>query len=160
MQINPVMKLRAGEPWISAPQYGRSLKALTINLLVKNIDAALEFQTRVLQAQIVYSDPDIAVLEGYGAEWMLHADHTYTANPLRELTDSAKTRGIGVEIRLHGCDPDQAAARAKKFGFMVFADAKDKPHGLREAYLMDCDGYMWVVDIPIFDDAESPANPD
>ena len=145
------MKLRTGEPWMPAPQYGRSLKSLTINLLVKNIQAALKFQTDILQTEIVYADADIAVVQGYGAEWMLHADHTYLDNALYELASDVKPRGIGVEIRLHGCNPDQAASRARNFGYTVFADAKDKPHGLREAYLMDCDGYMWVVDIPIFD---------
>ena len=52
------MKLRTGEPWMSARDYGRSLKALTINLLLRNIDKALQFQPEVLGAEVVYSDPD------------------------------------------------------------------------------------------------------
>ena len=133
-----------------APEYGRSLKSLTINLLVQNIEAALVFQTQVLEADIVYSDPDIAVLEGYGAEWMLHADHTYLENPLHALVSKVNIRGVGAEIRLHGCDPDRAASNAADNGFTVVAEAADKPHGLREAYLMDQDGYMWVPDVPNF----------
>lgn len=141
------MKLRNGEPWMPAPQYGQSLKGLTINLLVSDVDEALRFQTNVLEASVVYSDPDIAVLQAYGAEWMLHADHTYDANPMYEqLTNDP--RGTGVELRLHGCDPDQAAKRAQQFGYTVFAEAADKPHGLRESYLVDSDGYMWVPDVP------------
>ena len=143
------MKLRTGEPWMPAPDYGRSLKALTVNLLVKNIDRALKFQTQVLQAEVIYSDPDIAVLSGYDAEWMLHADHTYLDNPLHELTARVSTRGVGAEIRLHGCDPDQAVKNAADHGFTIVADATDKPHGLREAYIMDQDGYMWVPDVPL-----------
>ena len=61
------MKLRTGSPWMPAAEYGRSLKALTINLLVRDIDKALLFQQEVLGATIVYSDPDFAVLRGYDA---------------------------------------------------------------------------------------------
>ena len=143
------MKLRTGDSWIPAPEYGRSLTGITLNLLVKSIDVSLQFQTRVLETTVVYSDPDIAVIQGCGTEWMFHADHTYDSNPLYNLlTDQ---RGMGVEIRLHGFDPDQAAERAKKFGYTVLAEAADKPHGLRESYLIDPDGYLWVPDIPTED---------
>ena len=146
------MKLREGEPWIPAPKYGRSLKSLTLNLLVRNIEVAVEFQTKVLDAVVVYSDPDIAVLQAYGSEWMLHADHTYLENSMYDLISKVKERGIGAEIRLHGCDPDNAAQRARQYGYQVFAEAADKPHGLRECYLQDPDGYMWVADVPCPDD--------
>jgi hypothetical protein len=29
------------------------------------------------------------------------------------------------------------------------AGALDKPHGLREAYIIDQDGYLWVPGIPL-----------
>jgi len=41
------MKLRTGEPWMPAPDYGRSLKALTINLRLRTIDMTLQFQREV-----------------------------------------------------------------------------------------------------------------
>jgi len=47
-----IMKLRTGEPWMPAPDYGRSLKALTINLLVRAIDTALQFLKEVLRADL------------------------------------------------------------------------------------------------------------
>ena len=53
-----------------AHDYGRSLRALTINLLVRNMDKALQFQREVLGADIAYSDLDSAVVRAYGAEWM------------------------------------------------------------------------------------------
>ncbi len=140
------MKLRTGDPWIPAPEYGRSLTGLTLNLLVKDIDVSLQFQARVLQTNVVYSDPDIAVIRGCGTEWMFHADHTYDSNPLYGLLSDQ--RGTGVEIRLHGFDPDQAVLRARQFGYTVLAEAADKPHGLRESYLIDPDGYLWVPDMP------------
>ena len=70
------MKLRKNDPWMSAAEYGRGLRGLTINLLVRDVAAALRFQLEVLGAQAIYSDPDFAVLQHGEAEWMLHADHT------------------------------------------------------------------------------------
>jgi catechol 2,3-dioxygenase-like lactoylglutathione lyase family enzyme len=142
------MKLRTGDPWMPAPQYGRALHGLTVNLLVRQIDAALHFQRQVLGAEVVYSDPDFAVLRHGEAEWMLHADHTYDDHPLHTSLASTSGRGIGAELRLHGCDPDQAEAAARRLGFTVIAGALNKPHGLREAYLLDADGYVWVPDVP------------
>lgn len=57
-------------------------------------------------------------------------------------------RGSGMELRLHGCDPDRAEERATAAGYEVLASAADKPHGLREAYIVDPDGYVWVPDLP------------
>jgi hypothetical protein len=54
-----------------------------------------------------------------------------------------------TEIRLHGCDPDQAEARPRKRGDTVLAGTVDKPHGLREVYLVDPDGYLWMPNIPV-----------
>lgn len=143
------MKQREDEPWMPADEYGRSLKGFGINLLVRDMAQALSFQTEVLQAEIVYSDPDFAVLKGYGAEWMLHADHTYRDHPLSGSLSPDMSRGIGVELRLHGCNPDEAEERAIEGGYTVLAGAMDKVHGLREAYLLDEDGYLWVPDTPL-----------
>ena len=141
------MKLRTGEPWMSSADYGRSLKALTINLLVYDIEAALRFQRQVLGASVVYSDPDFAAMQGYGAEWMLHADHTYQGHALESALTGVGARGAGVELHLHGCDPDEAEAAARSLGFKVLVSVTDTAHGLREAYLVDGDGYVWVPDV-------------
>lgn len=148
------MKLRASTPWMSGPAYGTSLQGLGVNLLVREIEPALRFQREVIGATVVYSDVDFAVLRGpafatQGGEWMLHADHTYDRHPLHPLAKQATQRGIGVELRVHGCDPDAAEANARRLGYAVLAHAEDKPHGLREAYLIDADGYCWVPDIPV-----------
>ena len=143
------MKLRTGTPWISGADYGHTLKGLSINLLVRDVAGALRFAERVLQAKIVYSDPDFAVLQACGSEWMLHADHCYDRHPMREIVAGDAPRGAGIEIRLHGLDPDQAVQRALALGYKLLAPAADKPHGVREAYLVDADGYVWVPDVPI-----------
>ena len=143
------MKLREGEAWIPADDYGRSLTGMGINLLVVNMQQALAFQTEVLGVEIVYADPDFAVLRGYGAEWMLHADHTFSDHPLSGSLTGDIARGVGVELRLHHCDPDAAEKRARAGEYTVLAQAMDKPHGLREVYLIDPDGYVWVADSPL-----------
>ncbi len=143
------MKKRTGDPWMPPPEYGHSLKGMTLNLLVRDIDRSIDFQTKVLQTEVVYSDPDIAVVRGFGTEWMLHADHTYLENNLYDLISNVSVRGTGIEIRLHGCDPDQAEKRARDLGYSVLTASTDKDaHGLRECYLIDNDGYIWVPDVP------------
>jgi uncharacterized glyoxalase superfamily protein PhnB len=140
------MKKRTGEPWMSAGQYGHSLRGLTVNLIVRNMARMLEFQQHVLEANTVYEDPDFAVFEGYGAQWMAHADHTYDHNPVGTLLTLKQPRGGLVELRIHGCDPDRAVQQAKQRGYEVVQTAADKSHGLREAYLRDAEGYLWVPD--------------
>ena len=142
------MKLRTGEPWMSSREYGRSLKALTLNLLVPDIERAVHFQREVLRMKVVYSDPDFAMVQGYGAEWMFHADHTYEGHPMKEVIAGLTRRGGGAELRLHGCDPDAAEAAARRRGYRVLEAATDKRYGLREVHVMDADGFVWVPDVP------------
>ena len=141
-------KKRTGDPWMPAPAYGRSLSGLSVNLLVREIDASLPFHLRVLGATAIYHDADIAVLQFDDAQWMLHAWHTYDKHPLyRDITGGA-ARGIGTELRLHGRDPDLAERTAQALGYEVVQHSADKPHGLRECFLRDADGYVWVPDVP------------
>ena len=140
---------RTGTPWMPADDYGRGLKGLGINLLVRDVAASVEFAQTVLGAEAVYADADFAVLGHGGAEWMLHADHTYEDNPLYGFVAGTEGRGAGAELRLHNCDPDRAEAAARAAGHTILAGAADKPHGLREAYILDPDGYCWVPDIPL-----------
>jgi catechol 2,3-dioxygenase-like lactoylglutathione lyase family enzyme len=130
-----------------ASEYSRTLKGLTLNLLVKEIEPALSFAQEVLGAEVVYSDPDFAVLSANGAEWMLHADHTYDKHPMGKTVTTGIARGIGAEIRLHGCDPDAAEQAARSGNYEVISSAIDKGHGVREAFIRDQDGYVWVPDV-------------
>lgn len=136
---------RTGTPWVPADAFGRTLKGFGVNLLVRDINASVVFATRVLGADVIYKDADFAVLRRDGAQWLLHADHTYEDNPLHGFVAGDAARGAGVELRLYDCDPDAAEAAARAGGHTVLAGATDKPHGLREAYLLDDDGYCWVA---------------
>lgn len=143
------MKLRTGDPFMPADALAHSLRGLSINLLVRDVDAAVAFQTKVLGATVAYADPDFAVLRGFGGEWMVHADHTYDGHPMQRALEPDAPRGPGVELRLHGCDPDRAAGAARSHGFRVLSPPADKGHGLREAHLVDADGYIWVPDVAV-----------
>ena len=132
-------------PWMPAPDYGRTLKpGIGFNLLVRDVKRGVDFCQKVLGATVTYADEDFAALRLFGAEWMLHADHTYSDNPLAGVIAGAEARGAGVELRVYGCDPDQAEAEARALGYTVLAGSMDKPHGLRECMIIDDDGYVWV----------------
>ena len=141
-----------------ADEYGRSLRGLSINLLVRDIPRAnllvrdargLAFAREVLGVEPVYSDPDFAVLRHGPSEWMLHADHTYRDHPLHGSLAADDPRGIGAEIRLHDTDPDAAEAAARAREDPILAGAMDKPHGVREVFILDPDGYLWAIDRPL-----------
>jgi len=79
---------------------------------------------------------------------MLRADHTYQRHALEDIFTQARWRGAGIELRLHGCDPDQAEAAARRRCYPVLVGATDSAQGLREACVMDGEGYVWVPDVP------------
>jgi uncharacterized glyoxalase superfamily protein PhnB len=135
---------------MSPPDYGRSLRpGLGVNLLVRDVAGAVRFAAEVLGASTIYADEDFAVLRLGEAEWMVHADHTYSDNPLTGILAGAETRGAGIELRVYGVDPDAAETRARDGGWTVLSGAIDKPHGLREAVLIDDEGYVWVPSLPL-----------
>jgi catechol 2,3-dioxygenase-like lactoylglutathione lyase family enzyme len=139
--------------FMSAEDYGRGLKGLGVNLLVRDVAKSIQFARLVLGAKLVYGDADFAVLRQgpagpHQAEWMLHADGTYHGHPLPGLLSDVQIRGAGVEIRLYHCDPDRAVAAAAAHDYHVLAPAADKPHGMREAHVLDPDGYCWVPSLP------------
>lgn len=142
----------ADQEFMPAEEYGRSLKGLGINLLVRDVARTAQFACDVLGAAVVFADKDFAVIRyangPTSAEWMLHSDGTYHSNPVLNLLGNSAIRGAGAELRLYHCDPDAAVERAKAHGHHVLAEAADKPHGLREAYILDPDGYCWVPGVP------------
>lgn len=131
-------------PPVSAEDYGRSLRGIGFNLLVSDVARAVHFATEVLGATSFYDDEDFAALRWNGADFMFHADHAYRDNALSGIVAGLEARGAGVELRLYGCDPDTAEAKARELGFTVLSGAIDKPHGLRECVILDDDGFAWV----------------
>ena len=136
---------RSKEPWMPAEDFGRSLpRGIGINLLVRDMAAELAFCRDCLGAMVLDSDEDFAAIELCGSVFMLHADHAYSHHPMSGIVAGGETRGAGVEIRVYGLDPDKAEARAEARGDHVLAGSLDKPHGLRECFIVDPEGYVWV----------------
>ena len=76
------------EPWMEPADFGKSIpKGLGINLLVKDVAASVGFCSYVLGAKAVYEDEDFAVMAEpvSGAQWLLHADHTYNKHRMSGL---------------------------------------------------------------------------
>ena len=134
-------------PPVSPEAYGRALRGIGFNLLVRDVPRAVHFATEVLGATSFHDDEDFAALRWSGADFMFHADHTYRGNPLSGVVAGIEGRGAGVELRLYGCDPDVAEAKARQLGFTVLAGTVDKPHGLRECVILDDEGYAWVPSV-------------
>lgn len=138
----------------SGEEYGRALRGFGVNMLVRDVARSVAFAREVLLAEVAAADQDFAVLRHridgqILAEWMLHADGTYHSNPLPSLIPPDGPRGAGLELRLYAIDPDAAVIRARSRDDVILDEPKDKPHGMREAYILDPDGYCWVVSRPL-----------
>jgi catechol 2,3-dioxygenase-like lactoylglutathione lyase family enzyme len=140
------------KPWMSAPDYGRSLRAgIGFNLLVRDVARGVAFAEQVLGATVPHHSEDFAAVRLYGSDYMLHHDRTYRDNALKGILAAAEGRGVGVELRVYGRDPDRAEAAARAGGWTVLAGSMDKPHGLRECVILDDEGYAWVPGVGIAD---------
>lgn len=129
--------------------FGRAIASgLGVNLLVQDVERAARWQVTVLGARVRYWDRDFAIMEGYGSMWMLHHDRTYRNHALSGVVAGVEGRGAGAELRLYGADPDRAEARAEAAGGALLDGAADKPHGTREAFVIDPEGYCWVPTVP------------
>ncbi|WP_227271185.1 VOC family protein [Roseobacter weihaiensis] len=134
---------------VSAEDFGKSLRGVGVNVLVRDVRATAAFLGDVFDLGIHRLSEDFAIVTYGGQVFQLHSDGTYHANPLLNLLPENPPRGAGVELRLYDTDPDQAVARAEARGAMVLQAPTDKPHGLREAYILCDDGYAWVPSRPL-----------
>lgn len=129
---------------VSPEDFGRSLSGLGINLLVRDVRRQCAFLTEVFGMTAHQVSDDFAILR-YGEQvFQIHSDGTYHANPLLGLLPETPPRGAGIEIRLYETDPDAAVDKAEAAGATILQSPTDKPHGLREAYILCENGYAWV----------------
>ena len=135
----------ADDAFPSPPEYGRSLPRFCANLLVRDVGRSLPFYRDCLGAVVRYADDEFAALVLGGTPLMLHRDSTYETHPWHGDLTAGAQRGLGAELRLFRVDPDRLAGTAEQAGGTVVAGAADKPHGWREAFLADPDGYVWAV---------------
>ncbi|SFU09679.1 VOC family protein [Sedimentitalea nanhaiensis] len=134
---------------IKADAFGRSLSGIGLNLLVRDVPAQCAFLHAVFGMTSHRVTADFAIVT-YGTQvFQLHSDGTYHSNPLLGLVPESPPRGGGVEIRLYETDPDKAAGLADKAGGTILQAPTDKPHGLRETYILCENGYAWVPSRPL-----------
>ena len=138
---------------MEADEVGRALRGFGLNLLCKQVRPLAVSIAAVLDMRVIRANDDYAIIAGpplaSSLIIQLHADLTYHANPLPSLLPEAGARGAGAEFRLFGIDPDVTAARATTAGWHVLQAPANKPHGLRETFLLDLEGYCWVPGVVI-----------
>ncbi len=131
---------------VSAEDFGASLRGIGLNILVRDVGREVAFLETVFGMKSFQPTADFAIMT-YGTQvFQLHSDGTYHSHPLLGLLPENPPRGAGIEIRLYDTDPDDACARAEAAGAgaTVLQSPTDKPHGLREAYILCENGYAWV----------------
>ena len=134
---------------VSPKDFGASLRGIGLNLLTRDVRRMARQLDRVFGMTAHRLSDDFAIM-AYGDQvFQLHADGTYSQNPLLGLTPETPPRGAGLEIRLYDTDPGSAFALAEGEGFTVLQPPTDKPHGLRECTLLCSDGYAWVPSRPL-----------
>ncbi len=134
---------------VSAEYFGASLRGFGFNILVTDVRRTARFLEAVFAMKAHRVSEDFAIMTHGTNVMQLHSDSTYASNPLLGLVPENPPRGAGVEIRLYDCDPEDASAKAEAAGGTILQTPTDKPHGLREAYILCADGYAWVPSQPI-----------
>jgi predicted enzyme related to lactoylglutathione lyase len=130
---------------VPPPEFGHALRAITVNLLCRDVVAEAAFLVAVFGMQAHRVSRDFAILLHAGQPLQLHSDRAYAGHPLPGLLPESGPRGAGIEVRLHEADPDLAAARAAAAGGVVLQGATDKTgHGLREAVILSPSGYAFL----------------
>jgi len=133
---------------VSPEEFGASLSGFGFNILVTDVPRTARFLETVFGMTSHRESKDFAIMTHGSNILQLHSDGTYAENPLLNLLPENPPRGAGIEIRLYDCDPENAAARAEEAGGAILQPPTDKPHGLRECFILCPDGYCWVPSRP------------
>jgi len=128
---------------VPAPDFGRSLTDIGLNLLTRDVRGLAAFLGDVFGLAVHRLSADFAIIRHGAMMLQLNSDATFAAHPLPSLIPETPPRGGGVQVYLFGVDPDAAIARAEAAGHMVLEPARDKPHGLREATILSPEGYAF-----------------
>jgi predicted enzyme related to lactoylglutathione lyase len=134
---------------IKADALGKMLRGIGLNMLVRDVPAQCTFLETVFGLKSHQISADFAIVTYGDQVFQLHSDATYHASPLLSLLPENPPRGAGIEIRLFDTDPDAATTKAKAVGTVILQAPSDKPHGLREAYILCDNGYAWVPSRPL-----------
>ncbi|WP_343080382.1 VOC family protein [Ostreiculturibacter nitratireducens] len=125
---------------VPAPELGRALKGIGLNLLSRDVPGLAAFLEQVFGMKAHRVGRDFAIVAHGDALMQIHSDAAYGSHPLLSLLPETPPRAAGVQVYLFGVDPDEAAARAEAAGGMVLEPPADKPHGLRECTILAPEG--------------------
>lgn len=134
---------------VSAGDFGKSLRGIGLNILVRDVRRTAAFLLAVFDVEVHRLSDDFAIITYGKGVFQLHSDGTYHSNPLLSLVPENPPRGAGVEIHLFDTDPDDVFERASAQDAVILQPPTDKPHGLRECYILSEDGYAFVASRPL-----------
>tara|TARA_R110000787_G_scaffold64688_6_gene145946 strand:+ start:7217 stop:7669 length:453 start_codon:yes stop_codon:yes gene_type:complete len=134
---------------VAAGDLGTSLRGLGLNLLVRDVKREVAFLETVFGMKAHRVSADFAIMIYEDQVFQLHSDGTYHSNPLLGLLPENPPRGAGIEIRLYESDPEDVCTKVEAAGGTILQGPTDKPHGLKEAYVLCENGYAWVASRPI-----------
>ena len=140
---------------IEADDLGRMLRGSGVNLLCPDPLTYVPEIAHVMAMKVIRVDSFFGLLSWQDNPTIdsliqVHADKTYANNPYFALLSDNQVRGIGIELRFYHCNPDDAVERATATrDYTILQPAKDKEHGVREAFILDPLGYCWVPSLPI-----------
>ena len=117
--------------------------AMRLELFVRDVDATIDFYSRVLGFELVRKEPDDyaslrcgRVVLGIGPVSKLPAEGGYITQGIADLR-----RGLGVEIVLEVDDVDGWHNRVLASGYPILEPLQERPWGLSGFRIADPDGY-------------------
>ena len=81
---------------VSADDFGRSLKGIGLNLLVRDVPETCAFLREVFNMTTRQESADFAIVVYGDQVFQLHSDGTYHSNPLLGLLPESPPRGAGI----------------------------------------------------------------
>ena len=132
---------------MKAAEVGRVLRGFGLKRFCRQVIPLADSIAPALEMRVIRANDDYAIIVGPKvAERLiiqLHAVSTYHVNPLPSLLPEVGARGAGAEFRLFDMDLDAANHWAEVAGWHILQPPTDKPHGLRECFLLILEGYCW-----------------
>lgn len=136
---------------VSPEDFGASLRGMGLNILVRDVVRQVAFLEDVFGMKGHRVSADFAIMTYADQVMQIHVDGTYASHPLLGLLPETPPRGAGAQFHLFETDPDAAAEKAEAAGGHVLQPPTDKPHGLRETFILCENGYAWVASRPLND---------
>ncbi|MFG3254863.1 VOC family protein [Streptomyces sp. NPDC048172] len=118
-------------------------------LLVSDADAAIDFYTKALGADVALRVADEGVV--HHAELTVGEATLALAQSVPEWGwhDPVSLGGSPVLLTLDAADPDAAAQRMVDLGAELVIPVENRPYGKRQGRVKDPFGHLWVISGPL-----------